>query len=134
MSNTNKVQIVRKFHDLLNDGKLDEAHEYLAHDLTAHTTAHIDAGAAPMSKADVLESHQGIHQELEAKTVITDAKEIDGNVVVVGKTHLKHDINANAVSCVREVPFRAVYEFSGNKIGTVKFETDTEHKTKAFNI
>ncbi|KAJ3732678.1 hypothetical protein DFJ43DRAFT_1138489 [Lentinula guzmanii] len=126
MSNTNKVQIVRKFHELLNDGKHDEAHEYLAHDLTAHTTAHIDANAAPMSKADVLESHKGIHDELEAKTVITDAKEVDGKVIVVGKSHLKHEIS--------EVPFKAVYEFKGNKIGTVKFETDPEHKVKAFSL
>lgn len=67
MTDTKKIKTVRKFHDLLNKGKLDEAHELLAEDLSAHTTAHIAAGAPPMSKAEVLESHQGIHQELEAK-------------------------------------------------------------------
>ncbi|KAJ3823332.1 hypothetical protein EV361DRAFT_1029397 [Lentinula raphanica] len=123
---SDKIAIVRKFHNLLNEGKLDEAHEYLAHDLEAHTHAHIKPDAAPMSKEEVLESHKGIHQELEAKTVITDAKEVDGKVIVVGKSHLKHEIS--------EVPFKAVYEFKGNLIGTVKFETDPNHKVKSFSL
>ncbi|KAH7877385.1 hypothetical protein F5879DRAFT_1000995 [Lentinula edodes] len=127
MTDTKKIKTVRKFHDLLNEGKLDEAHELLAEDLSAHTTAHIAAGAPPMSKAEVLESHQGIHQELEAKTTITDAKEVDGNVIVVGKSTFNHDT-------IKEVPFKATYEFIGNQIGKVHFETDPNHKVKSFSL
>ncbi|KAJ3860978.1 hypothetical protein F5051DRAFT_431437 [Lentinula edodes] len=127
MTDTKKIKTVRKFHDLLNEGKLDEAHELLAEDLSAHTTAHIAAGAPPMSKAEVLESHQGIHQELEAKTTITDAKEVDGSVIVVGKSTFNHDT-------IKEVPFKATYEFIGNQIGKVHFETDPNHKVKSFSL
>ncbi|KAJ4498836.1 hypothetical protein C8R41DRAFT_978631 [Lentinula lateritia] len=127
MTDTKKIKTVRKFHDLLNKGKLDEAHELLAEDLSAHTTAHIAAGAPPMSKAEVLESHQGIHQELEAKTTITDAKEVDGSVIVVGKSTFNHDT-------IKEVPFKATYEFIGNQIGKVHFETDPNHKVKSYSL
>ncbi|KAJ3812196.1 hypothetical protein EV368DRAFT_64161 [Lentinula lateritia] len=145
MTDTKKIKTVRKFHDLLNEGKLDEAHELLAEDLSAHTTAHIAAGAPPMSKAEVLESHQGIHQELEAKTTITDAKEVDGNVIVVGKSTFNHDtikyhyllpflLRLSLMLFFREVPFKATYEFIGNQIGKVHFETDPNHKVKSFSL
>jgi len=53
MSDTTKVHIVRKYHDLLNDGKLADAHKILSDNVVASFSA-----GTTLSKAEVLQSQE----------------------------------------------------------------------------
>ncbi|THU83560.1 hypothetical protein K435DRAFT_971516 [Dendrothele bispora CBS 962.96] len=119
---TDKVKIVRDYHDLLNAGQIAQANAHLAHNLTAN----FSVGGPQLNKEEVGNVQQGVQNALNTTTLITEAKEVDGKVVVVGKSLLKLK--------VEEVPFKAVYEFNGNQIGAVKFETDPSFQVKAFSI
>ncbi|THU91724.1 hypothetical protein K435DRAFT_840895 [Dendrothele bispora CBS 962.96] len=125
---TPKVQTVLNYYELLNEGKITEAHELLDDNVSVHTPS-----GSKSSKAEVQQTAQDLDKHVQSKAEIHEAKEIDGKVVVVGvsKFTIKSGASNDHQAVVgikslgaEKAPFKVVFEFSGNKISSAKYEAD----------